>query len=489
MRKIDCFLPYIYPDQIRPTVEELNKTGLVNRIYLLSVAPEPEPIPGCQILSVDTLTGTGTLQTIQAHSETPWILYYTQYTTLAFVRYGLERMLTLAENLGGGLFYSDHYKLCDGICKEAPVIDYQRGSLRDDFDFGPLLLIKREVLTLYFTEDRKLYPYAGFYHFRLRLFSVGITRISEYLYSVKELDSRKSGEKIFDYVNPKNREVQLEMEEVCTLFLKSEGALLTDPAEAIAFTTGKFEYEASVIIPVRNRVRTIEDAIRSVFAQQTSFKFNLIIVDNHSTDGTTEAIDRYVSDHRLIHLIPGQRNLGIGGCWNEGVQHPMCGKFCVQLDSDDVYSGPDTLQKIMDTFYAERCAMVIGTYKMTDFAMNEIAPGIIDHKEWTDLNGRNNALRINGLGAPRAFYTPVLREVKMPNVSYGEDYAVGLCISRTYRIGRIYDVLYLCRRWEENSDASLDVRKMNEYNSYKDRIRTWEFVTRINRMEIKNTHE
>lgn len=489
MQKIDCFLPYIYPDQILPTVVELNKTGLVNTIFLLSAVPDPEPVPGCRILQVDTLTSTATLQTIQAHAETPWVLFYTQYTTLAFVQYGLERMLTIAGNQYGGLFYADHYKLGDGVCKEAPVIDYQRGSLRDDFDFGPLFLINREVLNRYFDEERKHYPYAGFYHFRLCLYTAGITRISEYLYSVKELDNRKSGEKIFDYVNPKNREVQLEMEEVCTLFLKSEGALLTNRIPDTTFTIGGFEYEASVIIPVRNRVRTIEDAIRSVFAQQTSFKFNLIIIDNHSTDGTTEAIDKYASDSRLIHLIPCLQNLGIGGCWNEGVQHPLCGKFCVQLDSDDIYSGPDTLQKIVDTFYAERCAMVIGTYKMTDFAMNEIAPGIIDHKEWTDDNGRNNALRINGLGAPRAFYTPILREVKMPNVSYGEDYAVGLCLSGTYRIGRIYDVLYLCRRWEENSDASVDIKKMNEYNSYKDRIRTWELVTRINRLKMKHTHE
>lgn len=324
------------------------------------------------------------------------------------------------------------------------------------------------------------YVYAGFYLYQLNasFMPETIVHIREYLYSFTEEDNRKSGEKQFDYVDPKNREVQEEMESACTVYLKYLGAFLKKKPLKVKFKKEGFPCEASVIIPVRNRVRTIEDAIRSVFRQQTNFDFNLIIVDNHSTDGTTEVIQQYAEDKRLIHLIPERDDLGIGGCWNEAAGHPSCGKFCVQLDSDDVYSGPDTLQKIVDAFYAESCAMVIGTYKMTDFDLNEIAPGIIDHREWTEENGRNNALRINGLGAPRAFYTPILRELKMPNVSYGEDYAIGLAISRIYRIGRIYDVLYLCRRWEDNTDAALDIRKTNEHNAYKDSIRAIELGTR-----------
>jgi glycosyltransferase involved in cell wall biosynthesis len=294
-----------------------------------------------------------------------------------------------------------------------------------------------------------------------------------------ENDMRRTGEKMFDYVDPKNRAIQIEMEKACTDHLKKTGGYLSPDFKRIDFDDVSFEYEASVIIPVRNRIKTIADAIRSALSQETTFKFNLIVVDNYSTDGTSDAIEAFSLDKRLINVIPGNKELGIGGCWNTGVFHPGCGKFAVQLDSDDVYSGTDTLQKIVDAFYLQNCAMVVGTYRLTDFDMNEIPPGVIDHKEWTPENGRNNALRINGLGAPRAFYTPVLREIKVPNTSYGEDYALGLNLSRDYRIGRIYDVLYLCRRWEDNSDASPDIVRLNAHNTYKDSIRTWELQARI----------
>jgi glycosyltransferase involved in cell wall biosynthesis len=303
--------------------------------------------------------------------------------------------------------------------------------------------------------------------------------INEYLYTEIENDNRKSGEKQFDYVDPKNREIQIEMEQVCTDYLKKIGAYLKPKFKQVDFGQQTFEYEASVIIPVRNRAKTITDAIRSTFAQQTDFKYNVIVIDNYSTDGSTEIIRKFAADERLIHLIPEDKDLGIGGCWNVGVAHPKCGKFAVQLDSDDVYSDEHTLQKIVDAFYAQNCAMVVGTYMLTDFDKQMIPPGIIDHKEWTPENGRNNALRINGLGAPRAFFTPLLRRIKVPNTSYGEDYALGLAFSREYQIGRIYDVLYLCRRWEGNSDAALDVVKMNGHNTYKDRLRTWELEARI----------
>lgn len=482
MQTVNCFLPYISPEQAKPLVDELRSTGLVNKIYLLaSDSLQPEPYDGCEILQVDTLTSTQTLRAIYEHADEQHVLFYTRSTPLKFSQYGLERMISIMTR-HDSIIYSDHYRIVNGIRKEHPLNDYQPGSLRDDFDFGPLLLINYRYLENYLSRRTKLspeYTYAGLYDFRLSvLLAQFIIHIREYLYTFTEEDMRRSGEKQFDYVDPKNREVQKEMELACTGKLKQESALLKKKPLKVKIKKSGFKYEASVIIPVRNRVRTIDDAIRSVFMQETNFKFNLIIVDNHSTDGTTEIIDRYANDERLVHLIPERDDLGIGGCWNEAAAHPMCGKFCVQLDSDDVYSGPDTLQKIVDTFYAEDCAMVIGTYKMTDFDLNEIPPGIIDHREWTEENGRNNALRINGLGAPRAFYTPILRELKMPNVSYGEDYAIGLAISRTYRIGRIYDVLYLCRRWEDNTDAALDIRKINEHNAYKDSLRTIEIKLR-----------
>jgi glycosyltransferase involved in cell wall biosynthesis len=286
---------------------------------------------------------------------------------------------------------------------------------------------------------------------------------------------------MFDYVDPRNREVQVEMEQAVTTHLKETGAYLPPRAGEIRFDEGSFAMEASVIIPVLNRVRTVKDAIESVMAQKTRFDFNLILVDNHSTDGTTEVVRELSAKHpTLIHVIPERRDLGIGGCWNLGVHHPQCGRFSVQLDSDDIYAGEDTLEQIIGAFYEQQCAMVVGSYRMTNFQLEEIPPGVIDHREWTPENGHNNALRINGLGAPRAFYTPLLRRINIPNVSYGEDYGVGLAICRHYRIGRIYRPIYLCRRWEENSDASLGVEAMNRHNLYKDRLRSFEVQARIN---------
>ncbi len=407
-------------------------------------------------------------------------MLYTKYTSLELGMFALERMLHIADDSAAGMVYADHYIVTNGTAKNNPVISYQQGSLRDDFNFGSVLIYNTSVLKEAVAQMTADYKFAGLYDLRLKASQkTSLVHINEYLYSEVEQDTRKSGEKIFDYVDPKNRAVQIEMEEACTQHLKAIGGYLAPEFRQIEFNAGDFEFEASVIIPVRNRIRTIKDAIRSVLNQKTTFKFNLIVIDNYSTDGTSEAIEEFASDSRLIHLIPERKDLGIGGCWNAGVHHPMCGKFAVQLDSDDVYSDENTLQKMVDAFYEQNCAMVVGTYMMTDFDMNMIAPGIIDHKEWTPENGRNNALRINGLGAPRAFYTPVLREIKVPNTSYGEDYALGLNFSRHYQIGRVYDVVYMCRRWEDNSDASLDVVKMNGHNTYKDRIRTWELQARI----------
>jgi len=480
MKKINAFILFSNVEQTNQTVEELKQSGLVQKIFLLVEKNTEETISGCEKLRIDALQSTTTMKKIGANSDGDYTLIYLKPTVLRLGYFGLERMLRIAEDTRAGMVYADHYRVTDGMKRPHPVIDYQEGSLRDDFDFGSLMVFsanawKKAVESL----ENESYRFAGLYDLRLKVSQKHpIVHINEYLYTEIEQDTRKSGEKLFDYVDPKNRDVQIEMEQACTRHLKEVGAFLEPGFEKMRFDKDYFEYEASVIIPVRNRIRTIRDAIRSVLMQKADFKFNLIVVDNHSTDGTTEAIDEFKDDERLIHLIPDRDDLSIGGCWNLAVHHERCGKFSVQLDSDDVYSGEDTLQKIVDAFYEQNCAMVVGTYMITDFNMQMIPPGIIDHREWTPENGHNNALRINGLGAPRAFYTPLLREIKLPNTGYGEDYAVGLNISRHYRIGRIYDVLYYCRRWEGNSDASLDIEKMNANNLYKDRIRTWELQAR-----------
>lgn len=478
--KVNCFIPYQSANQVKATVASLKSSSLVSKIYLLSDNDSKDLIDDCEIINIDSLRSTETIKKIASKANTEYTLIYTKSADLRLGMFALDRMLQIAKDSGAGLVYADHYQSANDEKKNSPVIAYQKGSLRDDFNFGSILIYKSENLKKAASEMNTAYKFAGLYDLRLKVSQEAeLVHINEYLYTEIENDTRKSGEKIFDYVDPKNRDMQIEMEKACTDHLKKIGAYLAPEFRKVEFNQSEFEYEASVIIPVRNRIRTIADAIKSVLSQKTNFKFNLIVVDNYSTDGTTEAIDTFTSDERLVHVIPENKELGIGGCWNAGVHHPKCGKFAVQLDSDDVYSDENTLQKIVDAFYAQNCAMVVGTYMLTDFDMKMIPPGIIDHKEWTPENGRNNALRINGLGAPRAFYTPVLRDIKVPNTSYGEDYALGLYFSREYQIGRIYDVLYLCRRWDDNSDASLDIVKMNAHNTYKDRIRTWEVEARI----------
>jgi hypothetical protein len=395
----------------------------------------------------------------------------------------LDRMIAVAEDTRADMVYADHYELLrdehgNEVRRKHPVIDCQKGALRDDFDFGSVLMFRTSSFRKAVRSMEEDYQWGALYDLRLRM--KNIVHVNEYLYTEIETDNRKSGEKQFDYVDPKNRAVQIEMEKVCTAHLKRIGGWLAPDFKEIQLCQNDNGVTASVIIPVFNRIRTIKDAVQSALSQQCDFPFNVIVVDNHSTDGTTEVLAEIASeDKRLIHLIPMNNDLCIGGCWNLAVHNEACGEFAVQLDSDDVYSGPDTLAKIVSAFHEQKCAMVVGTYQMTDFQMNPIPPGVIDHKEWTEDNGRNNALRINGLGAPRAFWTPLLRTLNLPNTSYGEDYALGLRISREYRIGRIYDVLYCCRRWEGNSDAALDIEKVNMNNLYKDRIRTWELEARI----------
>ena len=480
MRTINCFIPFLNAEQVKTTIAGLKACELVNKIYLLAGADSEGTVEGCEKIEIKGLNSSDTMKKIAAKADADYVMLYTKHNTLEFGMFAIERMLHIADDSAAGMVYADHYNVVGETRNNAPVIDYQKGSLRDDFNFGSVLLFNACVFKNAVAKIDKEYEFAGLYDVRLKVSQEAeLVHINEYLYSDVELDTRKSGEKIFDYVDPKNRGVQIEMEEACTAHLKAIGGYLAPEFKKIEFSAGNFEYEASVIIPVRNRIRTIRDAIKSVLLQKTNFKFNLIVIDNHSTDGTTETIDEFKDDERVIHLIPERQDLGIGGCWNLGVHHEKCGKFAVQLDSDDVYKDENTLTTMVNAFYEQNCAMVVGTYMMTDFNMNMIAPGIIDHKEWTPDNGRNNALRINGLGAPRAFYTPVLREVKVPNTSYGEDYALGLNFSRQYQIGRVYDVVYNCRRWDDNSDASLDIVKMNGHNLYRDRIRTWELQARI----------
>lgn len=482
-KTITCFIPYGSENQINKTIRHLQECSTVDRIFLLPTSPVPNlSLPDkCYILPSSAPESVERYKQVALYANTPFTLICTQVQDLEFGYMALERMCDYLSAPQCSMVYADHYKTIKGERTPHPVIDYQLGSVRDDFDFGSLLMFRTDYLkrAINEIEAEKEYQHSALYALRLALSRYGeLTHIREFLYTETEIDLRKSGEKQFDYVDPRNRQVQIEREEVFTRHLKKIGAYLKPGMMTVDLKEGEFSHEASIIIPVRNRARTINDAIRSVLEQETSFPFNLIIIDNHSTDGTSEIIEQYKNDNRVIHLIPERTDLGIGGCWNLGINHPECGRFAIQLDSDDLYSTPHTVQTIVDKFYEEQCAMVIGSYRMTDFTLQTLPPGVIDHKEWTDENGHNNALRINGLGAPRAFFTPLLRKIRVPNTSYGEDYALGLAFSRQYRIGRIYDVLYLCRRWEGNSDAALSIEKINQNNNYKDSLRTLEIKLR-----------
>lgn len=423
---------------------------------------------------------TARIREIASSAETEFTLIYTKPTELKFVDGALDRMIQVAQYTGAAMVYADHFNVVDGVVSEAPVIDCQKGSLRDDFDFGGVQLYRTSCLKRSVEAMTTDYEYAGLYDLRLKVSENGeLVHIGEYLYYEVQTDTRRTGERLFDYVDPRNRSVQLEMERSCTEHLKAVGAYLSPEFREVDLRGGDFEYEASVVIPCRNRVRTIGDAIRSALNQRTSFPYNVIVVDDNSTDGTVDVIKSFASDPRLVYVAQDKSYHAIGGNWNAALHHPKCGRFALQLDSDDVYSGPDTVQKFVDTFYEGNYAMVIGTYRITDINLRELPPGIIDHKEWTDDNGRNNALRINGLGAPRGFWTPLARSIGFPVTKYGEDYAVALRISREYRIGRIWDVIYNCRRWDDNSDSSLSRAAENANNLYKDRIRTWELMARI----------
>jgi len=382
-----------------------------------------------------------------------------------------DRMAQVMRESGAGWVYAD--------AVGHPRIDYQRGSIRDGFDFGPIVGVSVEAARQSGIDST--WKWGALYDLRLRLSEkYAILRIPEPLYSASMTDARPTGQKQFDYVDPRNRDYQIEMEHIATAHLKRIGACLPPQFDQVPATekTGKFPVKASVVIPVRNRERTILDAVQSALVQSADFEFNVIVVDNHSTDRTTEIL-RGLSDSRVKHIVPERRDLGIGGCWNEAIYSKDCGQYVIQLDSDDLYVNDGVLRRIVTELEAGPYAMVIGSYTMVDFSLKTIPPGLIDHREWTRDNGRNNALRINGLGAPRAFKTSALRRIGFPNVSYGEDYAVALRISRDYEIGRVYESLYLCRRWEGNSDSALPLEVANRYDLYKDWLRTVELQARM----------
>jgi len=487
MSEVTVVLPFQLSDHFQATHQQCSTSAHVKKILLLHngaplpVFPKSESVKGASSLQGKFLN------VILQKIATKYALFVPPGAEVALGQRALERFIGIAESTGAGLVYSDFFEIKKGERLEHPVNDYQLGSIRDNFDFGGLLLLNMSAVRASLKKHGRLanVEYAGWYDLRLKLsLDHALFHVQEYLYTKVESDLRQSGEKQFDYVDPRNQAVQLEMEKVATQHLKRLGAYLAPRFKKIPKPAQAFPVEASIVIPVRNRSRTIADAVHSALTQKADFSYNVMVVDNHSSDGTTEKLKGLSAQHpSLHHLIPVRRDLGIGGCWNEAIASAYCGRYAVQLDSDDIYSAPDTLQKIVDEFRRGNYAMVIGSYRLVNMQLQEIPPGLIDHREWTPHNGRNNALRINGLGAPRAFETALLRELGLPNVSYGEDYAVALRLCREYQIGRLYDCVYLCRRWEGNTDAALSLDKSNRNDYYKDKIRSIEILARqqINR--------
>ena len=480
---ITVLIPFSTESYFESTLAQFIESPFVKKILIAHDGQYSGTHDKCKGIKVDSLTSGKTLSAVVEKLSTEFLLLINQAQSITFNQAALERFVHIAEDTGAGMVYSDFYEVKEGKRTEHPTIDYQLGSIRDNFDFGAVMFFSvsavKKALKKYGAIGKL--ERAGLYDMRLKV-SVDheIFHNQEFLYTKTESDTRKSGEKMFDYVDPRNITIQKENELVATKHLKNIGAYLKPKFSKVPKYKGVFPVEASVIIPVRNREKTVGEAVNSVLSQKTDFAFNVIVVDNHSTDNTTSILSALSQrDARVHHIIPGRQDLGIGGCWNEAVLSEHCGMYAVQLDSDDLYSGNDTLQKVVNVFRHEGVAMVIGSYTLVNANLEPIPPGLIDHKEWTPENGRNNALRINGLGAPRAFYTPVLREILLPNTSYGEDYAAAIRISRYYQIGRIYTTLYHCRRWEGNTDAALPIDKINRNDYYKDKIRTIEIRARI----------
>lgn len=477
-KEVICVMDCSKKSDIEKAVANFLKIKLISKIIVVS--PEKTSVENAEILTAkDGIFASSTWIELAEKIQSKYLLVSTKAHLIHLGENAIERMIETAENCNAAMLYSDYAEQKNNKLTAHKLIDYQEGSLRDDFDFGTLVLYRTDAVKQAIADMTVKYKYAALYDLRLKISeNHKIEHLPEQLYTQLEPDKLLDDEKLFDYLNPLNRKKQMEMEQACTNHLKNINAFLKAQTADIDINTKGFPVEISVVIPVRNREKTIGDAIQSALMQKTTFDYNVIVVDNHSTDNTSKIIANHKTDDKLVHIIPERKDLNIGGCWNRAVSSEHCGKFAVQLDSDDLYIDENVLQKIVDTFHKEKCAMLIGSYKLVNFQLNDIPPGLIDHKEWTDENGHNNALRINGLGAPRAFFTPILRKHKLPDTSYGEDYAIALRISREYRIGRIYEALYLCRRWKDNSDASLNIQKINENNFYKDKLRTYELIAR-----------
>lgn len=475
MISFDFFAALFTPDDYRELQQSIQFS--MPGSQLIAANDIATGIPGviCIIAGVHSLS-TAAFTGAAAHFKSNYVAVVAGKSCPKVHFSAMNRMAQVLESTDAAMVYAGYYEDRNGELNPHPVIPYQQGSLREGFDFGVVQLFRRSLFEKWLKSAQNLI-YSGLYDLVLFASRNGeVCHIPELLFTCTPSDLRASGERQFDYVRREARQMQLEYEEVCTRHLHAIGAAIEPPVRTVSHDD-PFKCEATVVIPVRNRVSTIADAVSSVLQQKTDFRFNLIVVDNHSTDGTTELLRSMKGE--FVHYIPAVKGLGIGGCWNEALYHPLCGQFIVQLDSDDLYNSPHTLQRIVDVFRDENCAMVIGSYQMVDMQLNEIPPGIIDHREWSDANGANNALRINGLGAPRAFWVPALREIGFPDTSYGEDYAVVIRMAAEYKVGRIYEPVYLCRRWEGNSDAKLDVAKENSHNYYKDWLRTVELKRRI----------
>ena len=480
MSLISVALPFSNQPHFERTLRQFTEAPLVQKVFILHAGQYTGAHPKCEGVVATTLTSGKTLNDLLSRISTEYLLFTSEVQEIQLGQAALERFVAVTEQTSSAMTYADYFEIKLGMRSEHPVNDYQLGSIRDTFEFGPLLFFSMTTVQKALQEFGPLADGPGLYDLRLKLSVRGsLFHIQEYLSTKVETDLRVTGEKLFDYVDPRNQAYQKELESVATQHLKRIGAYLPPRFSLLPSTAERFPVEASVIIPVRNRAGTIADAVSSVLKQKFDGPFNIIVVDNHSTDGTSKVLGGLAAqDPRVKHVIPSRLDLGIGGCWNEGVFSEHCGRYAIQLDSDDIYSGPDTVQKIVDLFRSGDYAMVIGSYKLVNMKLEELPPGVIDHREWTPENGRNNALRINGLGAPRAFNTALLRQIRIPNVSYGEDYAVALRLSREYQIGRILEPLYLCRRWEGNTDAALSIDKANRNDFYKDKIRTIEMMAR-----------
>lgn len=442
-------------------------------------APRPLKTAGTSFAHLDDLFNSAALCRWLKDGTTTYVGVSPVASRFEMSAESLAFMIECLEGQGAAMVYAD-YVAVRGTTKTLHQLnDAERHVCRDTFDFGPLLVMRRAdaLRALEGVECRRSAVYA---------LTLGLQRIGALYHTgvpigtVEDEDGRDSGVKQFDYLRPDDAETQRERERIFTDHLRAIGAAVSPDKRIDAKPRSEFERRASVIIPVRNRVRTIADAIGSALEQRTSFDFNVMVVDNHSDDGTTQLLTKLAAaDERIVHIVPRQTTLGIGGCWNEAAASPACGKYAVQLDSDDLYAHPGALQTIVDKFSERPYALVVGSYRLVNFALEEIPPGVVDHREWTDANGANNILRINGMGAPRAFATDWLRKHPMPNVSYGEDYAAVLAATRRYHVGRIFDVLYLCRRWDGNSDAGLPIEAQAAHDAYKDKLRSDEIEARI----------